>query len=242
MARCCALINFMQRIVQPEILDHLEDDDPAAIASRGDLRRLNWIMGHASILSRALTQSLQQIALPSRPLKIVELGGGDGTMILEVARRLSSIGIRADVELIDRQRLLAPDVAAEISSAGWSIDVVCADALEWIAQDRAYDLLVANLFLHHFEPAAIRSMFGSAARHCRVVVACEPRRNAFALSAAHLVRWVGCNEVTQRDAVTSIRAGFAGTELSDLWPPVERWGLRESRAGFFSHLFVGVRA
>jgi hypothetical protein len=48
--------------------------------------------------------------------------------------------------------------------------------------------------------------------------------------------------VTRHDAVLSVRAGFAGRELSALWPSADGWKLEERRAGLFSHLFVAHRA
>src|SRR5690606_611777 len=42
------------RVVLPEILDSLPPDDPRAIRSRGDLRRINRLMGSLGWLLRAL--------------------------------------------------------------------------------------------------------------------------------------------------------------------------------------------
>jgi hypothetical protein len=52
---------------------------------------------------------------------------------------------------------------------------------------------------------------------------------------------VGCNDVTRHDAVVSVRAGFAGKELSPLWPEAPDWELAEHAAGSFSHLFIARR-
>jgi hypothetical protein len=74
-----------------------------------------------------------------------------------------------------------------------------------------------------------------------VFVACEPRRSALALGASRLVGLIGCNEVTRYDAPISVRAGFAGRELSGLWPAGGAWQLREGARGLFSHCFVAGR-
>ncbi|MCU0753184.1 MAG: hypothetical protein MUC40_09220 [Akkermansiaceae bacterium] len=42
------------RIVEPEILDHLPHDDPAARRSRLDLRRINFLMGNERWILRVL--------------------------------------------------------------------------------------------------------------------------------------------------------------------------------------------
>ena len=44
----------MKRIIEPELLDTLPPDDPRAVRSRRDLRRVNaWMRNHA-IMARAL--------------------------------------------------------------------------------------------------------------------------------------------------------------------------------------------
>jgi hypothetical protein len=43
--------------------------------------------------------------------------------------------------------------------------------------------------------------------------------------------------VTRHDAPASVRAGFAGLELSALWPNEGRWELHESTR-LFAHCFV----
>jgi hypothetical protein len=52
---------------------------------------------------------------------------------------------------------------------------------------------------------------------------------------------IGCNAVTRHDAAASIRAGFAGGELSALWPGAETWRIDERKCGFSSHCFMASR-
>ena len=67
----------MCRVIELERLDELPPADPRAIGSRTDLRRLNFIMGHAHILSRAFRRHLDKTLGRSQPLRLVELGAGD---------------------------------------------------------------------------------------------------------------------------------------------------------------------
>jgi hypothetical protein len=69
----------MRRVVKPELLDELSPSDPRAIGTRADLRRVNFIMGHAGIRSRALRRHYHETDFRSRPLRLIELGAGDGT-------------------------------------------------------------------------------------------------------------------------------------------------------------------
>jgi hypothetical protein len=104
------------------------------------------------------------------------------------------------------------------------------DVFEWLRRADDHDVIVANLFLHHFHTAELAELFQLVSRRTRLFVACEPRRARFALVASHLLRAIGCNDVTRHDAVLSVRAGFAEKQLSALW-----------RAGLFGHLFVAER-
>lgn len=60
--------------VEPELLDALPADDPQAIGSRADLRRLNFLMGHAAHLSCAVRHPVASDPLQTVPLQLVELG------------------------------------------------------------------------------------------------------------------------------------------------------------------------
>src|SRR6185312_17421709 len=98
--------------------------------------------------------------------------------------------------------------------------------------------MVANLVLHHFTDEELTTYFRHIAKRARVFVACEPRRAYRAIVGARLLWLIGCNTVSLHDAWTSVRAGFMGMELSQLWPPDSHWSLQEHAAGPFSHCFL----
>src|SRR5688572_12134903 len=70
---------MMQRLVEPELLDSLPADHPEAIRSRRDLRIINRWMGNARHLARAI------YSIEPPPRKVLELGTGDGTLLLQLA-------------------------------------------------------------------------------------------------------------------------------------------------------------
>jgi hypothetical protein len=232
----------MRRRLQPELLDSLPPQDPQAIASRADLRRLNFLMGHAGYLMRAFFGLLPTNRLPSRPLRVIELGAGDGTLLLRLARRWSTLGVKAEVTLIDRQLVVSSETQQGFADLDWSLNCVASDVFSWLkSTSPKADVLLANLFLHHFEDESLTTLLRLAAARTNLFIACEPRRSAFALTAAHSLALIGCNAVTRHDAVVSVRAGFAGQELSALWPATTEWKLSEHFAGPFSHGFSARR-
>jgi hypothetical protein len=103
------------------------------------------------------------------------------------------------------------------------------------------EVVVANLFLHHFSDAQLVELFHGAGQIAQLFVAVEPRRAVWPLWCSRSLWAVGCNAVTRHDAAASVRAGFAGRELSTLWPASSEWVLTEKSAGLFSHVFVAQR-
>ena len=105
-----------------------------------------------------------------------------------------------------------------------------------------HDLLIANLFLHHFAGDALARLLVGIAARSKVFVACEPRRAATALLGSHLVGLLGCNAVTRNDAVLSVHAGFRDAELTASWPKTLSWQIDEYPAGLFTHCFLANRS
>jgi hypothetical protein len=228
----------LARCVESETLDNLPEDDPRAIRSRSDLRRINRVMGNASILDSLLSRSLKR-----SPAQMAELGAGDGSLVLRLAKRRARDWGRVSLCLVDRQDLVADSTRAAFADLGWSVRTATMDVFAWLAlQDHPrYDVIVANLFVHHFEAPALRRLFQGIAQVTDCFVACEPRRTRMALLGSYLVGFIGANDVTRRDAVLSVRAGFRDRELTAHWPDPEEWQLNEKRAGPYSHAFAATR-
>ncbi len=224
----------MTRVLQPELLDSLPASDPAAKRSRADLRRVNWWMGHSGILHRAISA-----LAPASVRTIVELGAGDGTLALALARRIHTRWPNAELTLIDRQPVVTESTLQSFHRLGWKPQVIESDVSDWLASRREpADLIVTNLFLHHFEGTSLRELLHGIAASSRCFIALEPRRSKLAHLGAQSLGLIGCNYVTRHDARVSVLAGFRERELSGLWPEPERWQLRERPAGLFSHLFT----
>lgn len=226
----------MKRRVEPELLDELSPENPRARRSRQDLRRLNVLMGHARIIARVLAD----LWAGDGPARIVELGAGDGTFALSLARDLASRWPRVEVVLVDRQEIVHEATRRGFRELGWNCEPARADVFDWLTRSERLpgDCIVANLFLHHFADARLRSLLSLAAERTVCFAACEPRRSRPVLAASRSLGLIGCNAVTRHDAVVSVRAGFRGKELSDLWTADGSWSLAESEAGLFSHIFV----
>jgi hypothetical protein len=225
----------VKRIVQPELIDALPPADPRALRSRRDLRRVNAWMRNHSIMADALKNNLNGRV----PERITELGAGDGDFLLRVAKQISPRWTNVNATLLDRQKIVRAGMLAAFEKSGWHAEPVVADVFDW--PQTPAQIVVANLFLHHFEDARLAELLRTISGRAELFIAVEPQRFDHAFLCGQLTRLIGCSAVTRHDATVSVRAGFSGNELSALWPDRERWQLTERCAGMFSHLFIARR-
>jgi hypothetical protein len=225
------------RTLEPEWLDDLPPADPRAIRSRADLGRVNAIMGN----SRLVVSVLKKFLPEEKPLRLADLGAGDGTLSAAVARRLGRPRVR--LTIVDRAPVVHGATLHHLNALGWHTTVAAADVFEFLGQPgEPFDAIFANLFLHHFDDERLARLLAAIAARTRVFVACEPRRSRLALTGSRLLWALGCNDVTRHDAVVSVRAGFTGSEISRLWKSDREWHVEERAAFPFSHLFSACAA
>jgi hypothetical protein len=74
------------RKLTPELLDHLPHDDPGALRSRADLRRINFFMGN----ERWITSMI-----PENTRHITEIGAGEGHLLTRLAGKFPQAEITA---------------------------------------------------------------------------------------------------------------------------------------------------
>lgn len=186
---------MLQRAVIPELLDHLPVDDPHAMRSRRDLRRINFLMGNERWIFRALARFPQ-----ATRCGIVELGAGDGRLCSALARRFPGSSVAA-YDLVPAPADLSPQVK-------WMRG-------DFFAQQPPAPggVRIANLVLHHFEGDALKSL-GRWMENADLLVFNEPDRSK-------LPHWLGrlmhpcINHVTRHDMHVSITAGFSVGEIQE---------------------------
>jgi len=189
-------------------------------------------MRNDAVMARALDNNWKH----SAPRQITELGAGDGNFLLSVAQRILRRWSDVKITLLDRQANVSVETLGAFANLGWQAEAIVTDVFAW--PQTAGDIVVANLFLHHFEDAQLTELLHLVSLRAKLFIAVEPRRASWPLLCSRLLGAIGCNDVTRHDAVVSVRAGFSGSELSWLWPDKNNWQLTEQSAGPFSHLFM----
>lgn len=181
--------NLKERILTPELLDDLPHDDPTAKRSRMDLRRINFLMGNHRILHRQLRN------FPWSSLR--EWGAGDGRFLQRLRCRYRD-SVLTGIDLIPRPAGLDRSIL-------WHQGDVLHCDLD------APDVVIANLFLHHFSLDQL-PFLGTVLARSRVILSVEPHRSLRAMSLSLLLQPF-VNSVTRHDMRVSIEAGFRPQEL-----------------------------
>lgn len=190
----------------PELLGDLSPAE--AEPNLRDLRRLNRFFGGRQTLQSVLSPLLQ----PGMRILDVGAASGDHAAALAQAKVVS-----VDLSESHLQR-----------AAG---DRVAADAFSLPFAPRSFDIVMANLFLHHFEDAAIVSLLKEFARLATVaVVVNDLERSRLAWTflplTAPVFRW---DPVTIHDGTISVAAAFRPAELSRLFQQAGLTGARIRR-------------
>jgi predicted O-methyltransferase YrrM len=230
---------YAERRIEPEILDFLPAEDPRAIAARRDLRVLNAVMLQNRIMARLLRWCCRE----KKPRRIIELGGGDGSFIVSLAKRLGRHWPGVKVISVDRQGMVTEQTRESVVCQGWQLESVKVDVFEFLADlsTASADVVIANLFLHHLSADELHFLFAAVERRAKGFAACEPRRAPAALLSSRFVWALGCNAVTRHDAITSVRAGFRDYEISPFFAAGKHWQLLERPAFPFTHCFAARR-
>jgi hypothetical protein len=192
----------------------------------------------------ALNHALSRLRIAAQPKIILELGAGDGSLLLRLAAAVRPRWTGVKLTLLDRQHIVNAETVEGYRRHGWEVTTVCEDALIWARQSahQHYDLTVATLFLHHFNDLELRELLRGVVSQSRAFIAIEPRREMLAKVGSRLIGLLGTNAVTREDAVKSVDAGFAGAEITAAWPAIDKtWWTQEFRVLPFSHGFIAAQ-
>jgi hypothetical protein len=177
------------RKLTPELLDQLPHDDPGALRSRADLRRINFFMGNERWIASMI---------PAGTRHITEIGAGDGHLLSHLACEFP----QAEITAYD----LAPRPAHLPSSVKWTQGDLFTQA-----PPAHGGTLIANLFLHHFTDPQLRDL-GEWMCGFDTLLINEPLRARLPLLLGKLATPF-VHPITRHDMRVSIEAGFQKGEL-----------------------------
>lgn len=187
-----------ERVILPELLDLLPQDDPDAMRARDEMLQINALMGNHRWIERMVRRHRE------RGWRITELGAGDGALSMRLLASGSCTA--ASLHAFD----VAPRPRHWPKAAHWT----CGDVLKQRLPET--EIVVANLFLHQFTAEELRLMGSQLSSVARLIVASEPaRRWIHTFTGRLFCELAELNHVQRHDMQASIRAGFRGDELRE---------------------------
>ena len=217
-------MSLAQRNVQPELLETYPDDHPDAIIGRKDLLLVNGIMGNHRWVMRTLKREKQP------GWRLTELGAGDGALSLKLIRE----------GVIRSNELHAMDLAGR--PAAWPAEAKWMQGDFTVSPLPSTEIVLANLFLHHFQTEQLRALGERLSPETRLLIAAEPARQFVHTILGRLFcALTRLHPITRYDMQVSIRAGFRENELSELLGLGPEWETTASSRPFGAYRFVARR-
>ena len=136
---------------------------------------------------RSLARALSSADGTARLRHLTELGAGDGDLT-KPARQLGRNWSGTKALLLDRNSQMSELTLAGFRALNWHTQTVTCDVLEWCnrAETGHSPVVLANLFLHHFDAQSLPVLLQTIEARSDYFVALEPRRQS---SLCYSVTW-----------------------------------------------------
>lgn len=170
------------------------------------------------------------------PLRLLDVGSGDGTGVLRLARRLARRGWRPRILLTDRHAATLPIAREREATRRWSrraaadgVGFVRLDAAALPFADGAVDVAVSTAVLHHLEADEAVAFLRELERVSRIGWAvADLRRSLLGYAAVRFMAATAWRRkpLNRADGPVSVRRAFTGEEARGL---LRRAGLDRAR-------------
>lgn len=205
------------RALEPELMDDPGIAPEVHERALAGLRRINALSRSGAGVWRAMRPLLEG----GTRGHVLDVATGSGDVIAGVVRRAGREGITLEPTLCDVSGRALEGARARAARAGVErartaqADVV-REGLPF--EDRAFDVAMCTLFLHHLtREDAVRVLREMARVAGRGIVVGDLRRSRAGLGAAWIAgRTLTRSEVVRVDAVRSVRAAFSEDELREM--------------------------
>jgi SAM-dependent methyltransferase len=190
--------SLRHRATEPELLDE-GVPEAEALRSLADLRFVNRWLGNRGRLLRAVRPHLPAGG------RLLDVGCGSGDVPDFLARHLPGplLAVGLDVKTLHLRGLPA------------SVRPVVADVRRLPFPDRAFDVVTASLFLHHFDAPELPVLLGQLARLARRALVVNDLHRSLVPFLFGRVAFplLFRSPVSVKDGLVSIRRGFRAEEL-----------------------------
>lgn len=199
----------MRRVTCSELLDEDRGTPREVEDSLDDLWRINRWLGGVSSSLQLLEDFFARAGV--HPVRILDVGSGDSRLAGQLQVDLRRRGLPAEFTVLDRR---LSHLRNGDNSVGAPQPVV-ANALALPFADGSFNVVMCNLFFHHFsdEPAK-QLLCGMAAIASEAVMISDLERHWLPYLFIRYAPWFARSPITRHDAPASVRQAYTRDELA----------------------------
>ena len=206
-------INTTERSTSPEIMDDFDLKGEELKKTLKDLDKVNRWLGGNKITIDGIDWLLKNANFEA-PLKVIDVGCGNGSLLKEVAQfgrkeavKMELLGVDANIHSID--------IAKENTAGFPEIEFAALDVFSEEFRRRDVDIILCTLTLHHFSDGEIKELmqtFTEMAKLGVVINDLQRSKTAYYLFKAFCAAFIS-NEINRKDGLTSILRSFKKEDL-----------------------------
>ena len=207
------LVNTKYRTRDSEVMDDFELKGPELAKTLRDLDKVNKWLGGNKITLEGVKKIISSVPT-QEPIKIVDVGCGNGTILREIAAYGRKENISLQLMGIDANPY-AIEIAEDLSRDYPEIKFEALNIFSTSFAEKKYDIVLCTLTLHHFEDVRIKHLlevFLKSARLGVVVNDLQRSKTAYYLFQAFCAAFIN-NKIAREDGLTSILRGFKREDL-----------------------------
>ncbi len=209
------MVNTTHRSNQKEIMDDLDMQGEELEKTLKDLDKVNLWLGGNEITVEGVEKLLKSCCY-TRPIKIIDVGCGNGSILKEVADFGRKTGEKFELLGIDANQN-AMTIAEENLSAYPEVSFKGMDVFSEEFRALEADIILCTLTLHHFNNEQIKELmkiFTQKAGLGIVINDLQRSKAAYYLFKAFCAAF-GIREINRKDGLTSILRSFKKKELEN---------------------------
>lgn len=209
------MINTVERSNREEIMDDFNMQGEELEKTLLDLDKVNKWLGGNKITHEGVEKLLKHKKF-NEPVRIVDIGCGNGSILKEIAQRARKRNIKMKLLGIDANSN-AVDIARKNLSAYPEVSFEAMDVFSDDFKALEADIFLCTLTLHHFHDDEIKKLlktFIEAANIGIVINDLQRSRSAYYLFQVFCTAF-GIREINRKDGLTSILRSFKRRDLEE---------------------------
>ena len=201
----------MRRVTSIEWLDEDQGTPEEIRRSLEDLWRINRRLGGVSSCLRLLDHFFSRTG--AHPVRILDVGSGDSRLAAHLRQELERRNIRAEFTVLDR-RLSHLDGGRPVAAG---LRPVVADVFSLPFLEHSFDVVMCNLFLHHFSGEQAQLLLRCLAAVAReAVLINDLERHVLPYLFIRFAIPFTRSRITRNDGPASVRQAYTREELAGL--------------------------